>query len=116
MPVIKNGSGTGSTLGWVNGLKTLARHYPTTGPSFDTLELTIIPYSEYQPPFAARGDSGSAVLDREGRLVGMITGGTEGVREIVDLTYVTPFCHLESRIKEVFPDYSLYPPVDDFYW
>ncbi|KAH6902437.1 hypothetical protein BKA70DRAFT_1435170 [Coprinopsis sp. MPI-PUGE-AT-0042] len=68
MPVIKNGMGTRSTVGWVNGLKTFTRSYTATATTFDSRQLTIIPYSEERGPFSARGDSGLAVLDRQGRV------------------------------------------------
>ncbi|KAH6902434.1 hypothetical protein BKA70DRAFT_1520761 [Coprinopsis sp. MPI-PUGE-AT-0042] len=114
MPVFKSGTGTGTTFGWVNGLKTLVR-YRIKDTFFDSRELTVIPYTNDDQSFSGPGDSGSAVLDRKGRVVGMITSGTEGVRTKVDLTYATPFHELESRIKEVFPESSLYPAVDGYY-
>ncbi|KAH6902457.1 hypothetical protein BKA70DRAFT_1405087 [Coprinopsis sp. MPI-PUGE-AT-0042] len=116
MPVIKNGVASGTTSGWLNGLKTFAR-YPNQNASFDALELTIIPHGAATGSFAEQGDSGSAVLDSEGRAVGMITGGTDGVgvRHGMDLTYATPLHELEARIQEVFPGSFLYPKVDSYY-
>ncbi|KAH6902436.1 hypothetical protein BKA70DRAFT_1435169 [Coprinopsis sp. MPI-PUGE-AT-0042] len=116
MPVHKTGRATGTTFGWVNGLKTLARHRNVNGTFFDSRELTIIPYNDYSGSFSGRGDSGSAIFDRKGRVVGMMTSASQGVNlERIDLTYATPFYELESRIKEVFPDCFLYPLVDHFF-
>ncbi|KAH6902435.1 hypothetical protein BKA70DRAFT_1567883 [Coprinopsis sp. MPI-PUGE-AT-0042] len=114
MPVVKNGRATCTTFGWVNGLKTLARHH-IKDTFFDSRELTIIPYSYDRGAFSGPGDSGSAVFDKRGRVVGMITSATKGVNEYIDLTYATPFHELDSRIKEVFPRSSLYPAVNGYY-
>ena len=77
MPVIKNGATTGTTIGWLNGLESRTRHYGKDGQhTFTSTETTIVPYSGSQTgAFSGDGDSGSIILDRKGRIVGMITGG-----------------------------------------
>jgi hypothetical protein len=44
MPVIKNGMTTGTTVGWVNGLKSLVRYYSDYELEFTAFETTILPY------------------------------------------------------------------------
>ena len=44
MPVIKNGMTTGTTVGWVNGLKSLVRYYSDYEIEFTVFETTILPY------------------------------------------------------------------------
>jgi hypothetical protein len=43
MPVIKNGMTTGTTVGWVNGLKSLVRHYDHYDIDFTSLETPLYP-------------------------------------------------------------------------
>ncbi|KAG7098281.1 hypothetical protein E1B28_000244 [Marasmius oreades] len=61
--------------------------------------------------FSAPRDSGSVVTDANGRIVGMITGGT-GLTGSTDITYVTPYYFLDECIKKVFPNSYLFPITD----
>ncbi|EJD54918.1 hypothetical protein AURDEDRAFT_110315 [Auricularia subglabra TFB-10046 SS5] len=106
LPVIKNGLTTGSTVGWVNGLKSVVRHYTSCGLTFDSLETTFLPYGN-RGAFSAPGDSGSIILDRTGRIVALLTGGG-GLTEEHDLTFGTAWYALEPHIKEVFKGALLY--------
>ncbi|RDX47194.1 hypothetical protein OH76DRAFT_1456816 [Lentinus brumalis] len=106
MPVIKNGRGTGTTVGWVNGLKSLVRHSDYDDIKFTSLETTILPYS--QPGgFSNRGDSGSIIVDRRGRVVALLTGGG-GTTNETDITFATAWYDLEPLIKSTLPDADLY--------
>jgi len=87
MPVIKNGLATGTTVGWLNGLKSLVRHYDRYGIDFISLETTIVPYGE-RGAFSDSGDSGSVILDRKGRIVAVLTGGG-GANNETDVTFAT---------------------------
>ncbi|CAA7268713.1 unnamed protein product [Cyclocybe aegerita] len=84
MHVIKNGLTTDTTVGWVNGLKSLAivRHYYIHYDlklKFTALEANIVPYGGR--------DSGSVVLDRNGRIVALLTGGGGVTDDETDVTF-----------------------------
>ena len=102
MAVIKNGSTTGTTVGWMSGLKSLVRHYKSVNVEFTSRELTVVPYDNKpeRGAFSGEGDSCSIIVERGGRAVG-ITNAT-------DVSFATPYCELEKRIKEVFPDIRLF--------
>ena len=70
-----------------------------------------MPYNHKSKAFSSAGDSGSIVVDGEGRLVGMLTGGS-GTTESADLTYITLYFWLQERVKKAFPGCFLYPIVD----
>jgi hypothetical protein len=113
MPVIKNGRTTGTTVGWLNGLKTLTRHYQIEGvkKEFKTMETTIVPYGgRWRDAFSAGGDSGAAILDRDGRFVALLTGAG-GMNGETDITFATPAYELLPRIKELVPGADLLPAV-----
>jgi len=109
--VVKNGKTTGVTIGRVTGIESVIREYGEYGLNKTSLEVAIYPYSHKDGAFSAPGDSGSIVVDGEGRLVGLLTGGS-GTTESTDVTYITPYFWLEERVKKVFPDCFLYPIVD----
>jgi len=106
MPVIKNGSTTGTTVGWVNGLKSLVRHYDSYDIDFTSLETTIVPYGG-RGAFSGGGDSGSIILDRKGRIVALLTGGG-GEMDGTDITFATAWYELEPLIKKTLPGVHLY--------
>ncbi|KAH8099876.1 hypothetical protein BXZ70DRAFT_1008850 [Cristinia sonorae] len=112
MPVIKNGMKTGTTVGWLNGLESLVRHYQITGVrdiSFMSMETTIVPYGG-RGAFSAGGDSGSSILDRRGRLVALLTGGA-GLTDKSDITFATPAYKLLADIEKAVPGAFLFPAV-----
>ncbi|EDR13871.1 uncharacterized protein LACBIDRAFT_321502 [Laccaria bicolor S238N-H82] len=93
MAVIKTGRSTGTTVGWISGLRSLVRYYQHIDTHFTTRELTIVPHNK-RPllgPFSSDGDSGSIIVERGGRIVGLLTGGG-GVTDSTDVTYATPYC------------------------
>ena len=117
MMVVKNGTATGTTTGWVSGLKSLVRYYKHTDVQFTSRELTVVPYDNGpgRGPFSGDGDSGSIIVERGGRAVALLTagGGTtedifSGVIGTTDVTFATPYCELERRMQEVFPGIRLY--------
>lgn len=60
-----------------------------------------------QKGFSQKGDSGAMVVDRSGRLVGLLTGGS-GVGETEDdTTWVTPWYLLEPLIREALGDFEV---------
>jgi len=103
MPVIKNGMTTGTTAGWINGLESLVRHYDRHyNIDFASLETTIIPYGG-RGAFSDGGDSGSSIVDRNGRIVAILTGGG-GLTNKTDVTFATAWYALEPLIKKTLPD------------
>jgi len=84
--VMKRGLATGLTLGRVNEINSFTRTYFTDTTPKKALEWVICPYDSKSPPFAAHGDSGSAIVDSQGRLGGIVTSGHDNL----DLTYATP--------------------------
>ena len=111
MPVIKNGLTTGTTVGWINGLKSIVRHYVNYDLEFTSLETTILPYGG-RGAFSDSGDSGAIVLDRRGRIVAVLTGGG-GTTNETDVTFGTAWYELEPHIKKALPGCYLYPAVPD---
>jgi hypothetical protein len=105
--VVKNGFATGTTVGHINGLESFTRFYEEYGISKKSLEIAVLPYNQMHGKFSDVGDSGSIVLDREGRIVGILTGGT-GPTEQTDVTYLTPYWWIEEQIKAKFPSCFLY--------
>ena len=108
MPVIKNGLTTGTTVGWVNGLKSLVHHYDYYDIDFTSLETTIVPYGG-RGAFSDGGDSGSIILDRKGRIVALLTSGGGGdLTNETDVTFATAWYELEPFIKKTLPGIHLY--------
>jgi hypothetical protein len=106
MPVIKNGLTTGTTIGWLNGLKSLVRHYDFYDITFTSFETTIVPYGG-RGAFSEGGDSGSIILDRNGRIVALLTSGG-GLTDETDVTFATAWYMLEPHIKETLKGVHLY--------
>jgi hypothetical protein len=102
MAVVKNGRTTGTTVGRMSSLKSLVRYYKFINVEFTSRELTVVPYDGVCGPFSDAGDSGSIIADRSGRIVALLTGGG-GTTDATDVTFATPYCALENRIKEVLP-------------
>ena len=110
--VVKNGRATGTTTGFANGLRSVQRKYKNynTGPQ-DSYEYAVIPDNMFlSRPFSDSGDSGSIVLTREGKILGMLTGGA-GPPESTDVSFVTPFWRLLELIKRIYPNAQVYPQV-----
>jgi len=109
--VIKNGKTTGATLGRATGIESFVRKFDNYGIKKTSMEIAVYPYSHKDGAFSAHGDSGSIVVDGQGYIVGMLTGGT-GVTDSADVSYLTPYFWLDERIKQAFPKSYLYPIVD----
>jgi hypothetical protein len=108
--VVKNGLMTGTTIGRVLGMESYTRIYKEHKIDKTSVEIGIVSYGYRQGPFSAPGDSGSIVLDRRGRILGMVTGGA-GITNHIDVTYVTPYWFLDKAIKKYFPNSFLYEIV-----
>ncbi|CCM05671.1 uncharacterized protein FIBRA_07901 [Fibroporia radiculosa] len=108
--VMKNSCATGLTIGCATGIKSFVREYfPDRSPEM-SIEWAILPYDQKSGAFSAPGDSGAIIVDGEGRIGGLLTGGT-GQTESIDVTYASPFYWLLQRIRTHFPNAVLYQPT-----
>jgi len=110
LPVVKNGLTTGTTVGRTNGLESFTRIYNEYGIKQNSIEIAVLPYDRAHGTFSAAGDSGSIVLSRDGRIVGILTGGV-GPTDETDISYLTPYWWVEQEIKAKYPDCFLYEVV-----
>lgn len=108
--VLKNGSTTGTTVGRANGLESFTRIYDEYGINHTSIEIAVMPYDKTRK-FSDAGDSGSIVLARDGRIVGIVTGGA-GPTDRTDITYITPYWWIEKQIKAKYPGCFLYDVVE----
>ena len=102
---VKNGRTTGTTFGRVNGLESITR----TGTSHPALELIVCGYDkakDQKVAFSELGDSGAIVAGRDGRVIGLLTGG-RGPTGSTDLSYVTPYYALKEVLDHKFPGFHL---------
>ncbi|KAJ7237710.1 hypothetical protein B0H12DRAFT_1212216 [Mycena haematopus] len=101
--VVKNGSTTGTTVGRVNGLESFTRIYDEYGVKQTSVDsgFAVLAYKT-RGKISDPGDSGSIFPSRDGRIVGILTGGA-GSTDETDITYLTPYCDCESvELGEIF--------------
>ncbi|RPA94248.1 hypothetical protein L873DRAFT_1702188, partial [Choiromyces venosus 120613-1] len=96
--VMKRGNTTGLTVGRANDILSFVRNYFDNGETKTSKEWAIYPYDNKSGPFAAKGDSGSAIVDCLGRLGGLITAGG-GLTDPSDITYATPISFIIGSLK-----------------
>ena len=108
--VVKNGLATGTTVGRANGLQFFTRMYDEYGIQHTSVEIAVLPYGKTRGKFSDAGDSGSIVLARDGRIVGILTGGA-GPTDRIDITYLTPYWLVEQQIKSKYPGCFLYDVI-----
>lgn len=108
---VKNGRSTGTTFGRVNGLESITRHYPERGIEAKAVEIIVCAYDTKtgeNDEFSREGDSGSMVVGRDGRIIGLLTGGGGPNTKTVK-TYITPFYALKGEIEKKYPEFSILP-------
>jgi hypothetical protein len=111
--VVKNGGTTDTTIGRANGLESVRRTYPEFGIiEQNSLEIAVVFYGKGHGQFSDVGDSGSIVLTREGKILGMLTGGAGPTQE-TDVTWLTPFWWLQEQIKKQYRSAYLYDVVQN---
>ncbi|KIY62193.1 hypothetical protein CYLTODRAFT_447344 [Cylindrobasidium torrendii FP15055 ss-10] len=114
--VLKNGYTTGLTFGCACNLVSLVRD-PDTGTTstvcavFNGPRHLNNPGSDRTgkgdcPAFAAPGDSGSAVVDAQGRILGILVGCAAS-DDKADVSYVLPMEQVWEDVKSVFPNARL---------
>ena len=102
---VKNGRTTNTNFGRVTGLESITREYTNHGISEKAREFIVCGYDTTtgrNDRFSDSGDSGSMVVGRDGRLIGMLTGGG-GPTDVTDKTYITPYYLLKEAIGNRFP-------------
>ncbi|KAF9040125.1 hypothetical protein BJ165DRAFT_1351632 [Panaeolus papilionaceus] len=107
--VVKNGAGTGTTFGWLNGLDSYVRH---TSIVFESMETTILHLGADHGSFSEQGDSGAAILDSDGRFVALLTG-SGGMDGLTDITFGTAAWKLMPRVMSAVPGVELWHVVQD---
>lgn len=105
-PVLKKGAKTGTTFGSASPVLSIVRQrasYNENGtkrPStIDNLAIPIYDYPESDAPFSATGDSGSAVIDEEGRLIAIMFAGLE--KPGANITYATPISFIFDQMRSL---------------
>ncbi|TFK74186.1 hypothetical protein BDN72DRAFT_104242 [Pluteus cervinus] len=106
--VVKNGAGTGVTLGRTTDIQAFIREYKDNVIQSTSMAIPIYSYSFEDGDFSGPGDSGAVIADANSRIVGMLVGGTGNI-DFTDVTYALPYHFLDERIKEAFPNSYLYP-------
>jgi hypothetical protein len=92
LTVIKNGCTTGTTIGRATGIKSFVREYFPDGTRRTSMEWAILGYDLKSGAFSAPGDSGAIIVDRKGRIGGLLMGGSgKADSDLTDITYATPF-------------------------
>ena len=97
--VIKCGGTTGLTIGCANNLCSYARHNYNDDQAKTVKEWAILSFDSKSGAFSAKGDSGSVIVDKLGRIGGLITSGT-GTTESLDITYATPISFLLKAMED----------------
>lgn len=112
--VIKRGITTRVTHGYIKDVEApVGFNYQQSLGVADTHwfghQLLIEPYDGQ--PFSQGGDSGSAILDNSGHIVGLLVGGVEGqidsyanrIENVLDVCQITPYTDGDSAIVNVNP-------------
>jgi hypothetical protein len=74
-------------------------------------EVTVLPRNSKSGPFSKPGDSGSSVVDKKGRIAGLLTGGAE-VSDVFDCTYLTSSNLLRERMAMHGLEANFFPSLD----
>ncbi|KAL1666677.1 hypothetical protein GGF50DRAFT_50228 [Schizophyllum commune] len=112
LKVVKHGRTTGVTFGHAHGYDSVIRDPGDYGKPYRSCEIAVYPCrapGQSTSDFARGGDSGSIVLDLDGRIVGLLTGVKESQGTNI-CTYLTPYWWLEPELKALFPSISRYSP------
>ena len=108
--VIKNGATSGVTAGRLNTIDSFIRFYYKGKPGEWSREVSVLGRDSKSGPFSYKGDSGSAVVAGDGKLAGLLTGGT-GPPEALDCTYVTSIDAILEGLELFDYKANLYPIV-----
>ena len=89
---------TDVTVGRANNIFSFSRYYDDQGVVGDSMEWAILPCDNNSGPLSRPGDSGSVVVDRDGRFGSLLTGGS-GHTDSTDVTYVAPISFILDTIR-----------------
>ncbi|KAI0732066.1 hypothetical protein C8Q72DRAFT_775196 [Fomitopsis betulina] len=106
--VLKNGNTSGLTVGRLNNVCSVVRHYFKDQPGMASKEVAILPRTSKSGAFSAPGDSGSAVVDGKGRVCGILTSGN-GATDMSDVTFVTSINFLLKRLADYGIKANIFP-------
>ena len=70
----------------------------------------MLRYSEDHTRFSKPEDSGSIVLDRTGRIIGVLSGG--GLTDSTDISYLTLYLNIHAQLTTKYPSIHLYPVIN----
>jgi len=100
------------TVGRLNNIRSFTRYLDRFAGIENGIskEVVVLPCDSKSGAFSCCGDSGSAVVDGKGRLVGLITGGS-GDTEVSDCTYVTSISFILKRMREMGIKANLFPSL-----
>jgi hypothetical protein len=105
--LIQNGGTMNTTIDRGTSIKSFVRDYFPDGTEKKLMEFTILAYDK-SAAFSDCGDSGAIIVDSQGRVAALLTGGS-GQTKSTDMTYGTPFEWILECIKAKFPNAHLYP-------
>jgi len=92
--VLKTGAATGITTGITNPLKSFVRYHQAW-----SLEQGVLAVSECGGSFSAPSDSGSTIIDNQGRVCGLLTSGVGSRLGWADISYFTPMWWIMERMR-----------------
>ena len=92
--VAKNGAGTGLTFGRYSAMEAYT-HY---GFDDESYEVAVYPYKKGGDNFSAKGDSGALVFNAEGKMVGIVHGGS-----LTHVTFATPAHFVIDQLRQRYP-------------
>jgi hypothetical protein len=110
MMVLKNGINTHLTVGRLTATRAVTRIY-TKELQGRSKEILVLPRDSKSGPFSDVGDSGSAVVDGQGRICGLLTGGDPQV--LSGFTYVTSINFLLKRLASYGIAANIFPTAED---
>lgn len=93
LSVLKRGRTTGVTYGIANEVELYVRTYFSKNSSFEFKEWAILSHDKSFSLFLAKRDSGTLMINIEGRISGILTDGL-GFFFKTDVTYITPIVAL----------------------
>jgi len=105
--VLKDGYTTGLTVGGLGKFMSFVRMYFPTGHQ-ESVELPVFNHEAEPDTFSKGGDSGSLIVDVRGKLVSLLTGGSNKGTDGSDLTYSTLFVYVWELVRKEFPGANLY--------
>ena len=108
--VLKNGATSGVTVGRLNTIDSFVRVYFKGTPGEWSREVAVLSRDSKSGPFSDLGDSGSAVVAGDHRLVGLLTGGA-GYSEVLDVTYVTSIDAILEGLAAFGYEANLHPTI-----